>query len=85
MEIKKAYVVRTDESDDGCIMVFATSTTNAKLKAMATFDTCSYIDLRAVREPLADKYESIAIRDELQWDNEEHQRILSDEFGWQEL
>lgn len=85
MKNKKAYVISTDDPDDGIKMVFAENANRAKLLATLLFDNCNYIEARAVREPLADKYESISINDELIWNNEEHQRILLKNFSWQEL
>jgi hypothetical protein len=80
----KAYVVTTQEFENGAELIFADKPSKAKhLSTLAM--NCNYIDLRAKREPKVDKYLDIAIDNSLDWNIPEHKKILETELGWKEL
>lgn len=81
--MNKAYIVRECGGDE-CRMVFCKDANEAKSYGASLLD-CEYIDVRANREPRADKYASIAIGGELDWSNEKHRKILEKEFDWFEV
>lgn len=82
---KKAYVVRIDEDEGYCTVVFAENRNRAKLLAMSDdcFDSYTrYIDLRPTRIPQADFF----VKENpnlhmLDMNNLEHARFLRGE-GW---
>lgn len=78
----KAYVVSSDDMDDGQRLVFAE--TPGKAKELTDFDS-EYIYLRAYRKPEMDKHVDIAVNNQLDWNIPEHRKILEDELGWIEI
>ena len=83
---KKAYVVRIDEDEGYCTVVFAESRNQAKLLAMGddNFDSnyMRYINIRPRRMPQADFFvEKNPDLCRLDIDKPEHARFMRDE-GW---
>jgi hypothetical protein len=83
----KAYVVRSKDDDQGSVLIFAENVNMAKLFCYndGKLDADKYIDLSAKREKDADKYFGISIGHELKWEDDEHRKILIEEFGWREI
>jgi hypothetical protein len=84
--MKKAYEVTANDLPYSAL-IFAENTNKAKLRGMSCdgFEDLEYIDIRVIRRQQVDKYASVSYRDELCAWIEEHQKILVDVLGWEEV
>jgi hypothetical protein len=82
----KGYSVFTGDPDYGSKLIFAESANKAKSWCIKkSLIDINYIELKTTREKGMDRYLNIAIDNELKWEIIEHQTILIEELGWQEI